>query len=370
MNKINYVCIVSPYPGEKVFMDGWMSRIKTIDLLLSNYKRIYIDFQEWFPADSEPEIVHDQPSVTAYRLNPWSDTHRLFCRQIFSDASFVYIHTLHQCEYMLDYFQPEKMFIDIHGVVPEEEAMMGSVDRSEKFQRIEKEILSKSRSVSVVTKAMRSHYQNKYPRLSSIEYIHIPVFDYSCISTSDDLVKERVSMRSRLAKPLTVYAGGTQRWQRVTTMMETIVDTKSHIYYEIYSHNVDDFKDIISRYPVSPSIFKGNVTKVKLEEIYKRSTFGFSIREDIVVNRVASPTKICDYCSNLVIPIIDFSEIGDFSSYGYAYVDLDDYRSGFIPDLETQEWMISQNLQCMREMYSEFISGATQVLRMIAERVR
>jgi hypothetical protein len=169
---------------------------------------------------------------------------------------------------------------------------------------------------------------------------------------------------------LTVYAGGTQRWQRVTTMMETIVDTKSHIYYEIYSHNVDDFKDIISRYPVSPSIFKGNVTKVKLEEIYKRSTFGFSIREDIVVNRVASPTKICDYCSNLVIPIIDFSEIGDFSSYGYAYVDLDDYRSGFIPDLETQEWMISQNLQCMREMYSEFISGATQVLRMIAERVR
>ena len=370
MKQTNYISIVSPFPGGTVFMDGWMSRIKTIDLLLSNYRRIYIDFQEWFPADSEPEIVHDEPSVTAYRLNPWSDKHRLFCRQIFADANFVYIHTLHQCEYMLDFFIPEKMFIDIHGVVPEEEAMMGSIDRSEKFGRIEKEILSKSKSVSVVTKAMRRHYNEKYPDLNSIDYIHVPVFDYSCITTEKNLIKDRIRARSQLAKPLTIYAGGTQRWQRVTTMMETIVDTKSDVYYEIYSHNIQDFKEIISRYPVTPSIFKGNVSKSKLEDIYKKSTFGFSIREDIVVNRVASPTKICDYCSNLVIPIIDFAEIGDFVSYGYAYVNLDDYRSGFIPDVETQEWMISQNLRCMSEMYSEFINGASQILRMVEERFR
>src|SRR5579872_7317733 len=136
-----HVAIVSPFPNSAVYMDGWMSRIKTIDLLLSDQRRVYIDFQIWFPEESPPELVHKGELVTAFRVNPWSKKHKSFVADIFAEARFIYVHTLHQCEFMLQHFDPEKVFIDIHGIVPEEEEMMGSKERSLIFEEIEREAL-------------------------------------------------------------------------------------------------------------------------------------------------------------------------------------------------------------------------------------
>ena len=366
MDSGSYIAIVSPFPDKSIYMDGWMSRIKTIDMLFSLHRRVYIDFQSWFPANSDPELVEQTGFVTAYRMNPWASKHQALASKIFAGARFVYIHTLHQCEYMLQFFDPAKMLIDVHGVVPEEEAMMGSAERAIYFGRIEAEILARCKQFSVVTKSMANHYLTKYPAVSGKNIIHLPVMDYGSIGKTSAEVKAVLDYRHKLGRPVTVYAGGSQTWQCVDLMLKAVNDVRDIVDMEIYSHNIDDFGRLLGQYGLPKTMFGGNVNKKFLADVYRRSSFGFSIREDSVVNRVASPTKLCDYCSHLVIPIIKFAEIGDFQSYNYAYVTLNEYCAGYIPDRETQEWMVLQNIECMRVMADEFVAGARHVLDLAA----
>lgn len=366
MTSSGSIVIVSPFPDRAIYMDGWMSRIKTIDLLFSGFRRTYVDFQTWYPQDAEPEIVESNALVTALRVNPNSDQHRGIVASIFEEARFVYIHTLHQCEYMLKYYDPDKMLIDIHGVVPEEELMMGSAERSEYFGRIEAEILSIAKRFSVVTKSMGRHYQNKYNFIDGKEIIHLPVMDYGSMGRSFSEIEAAIDRRNSFEKPRAIYAGGAQIWQCVDEMMHAMSQMQNRVVPEIYSHNVPEFTQLVSHYGLSKEVFGGNIPKAALTDIYNRITFGFSIREDSVVNRVASPTKLCDYCSNLVVPIIKFPDIGDFSSYGYAYLTLDEFIRGYLPDKSTLEWMIMENIRCMTVMREEFILGLRRVLELAA----
>jgi len=364
MSPASYIAIVSPFPDKAIYMDGWMSRIKTIDLLFRGHRRIYVDFQLWYPVDADAELVEQNALVTAWRLNPWSPKHRILAERIFGDARFVYIHTLHQAEYMLQFFDPEKMLIDVHGVVPEEEEMLGSQERSCYFGKIERESLARCKRLSVVTKAMKAHYKTKYGYINRKEVIHLPVFDYASIGGALSRVDDTLDYRESMPKPISVYAGGSQTWQCVDLMLDAIERTNVSIDTEIYSHNVDDFLLLLRQRSLDPSMFGGNVSKTALKEIYRRASFGFVIREDSVVNRVASPTKICDYCSHFVIPVVKFIEIGDFLSYDYAYLELNEYLDGYVPDRQTREWMIVQNINCMEQMYQEFLVGAQRLLKL------
>lgn len=361
----NPIAIVAPYPGHDRYLDGWMSRIKTVDTLLSKYPRIYIDFQEWFPPDAEPETVHADDRVKAYRVNPASARQAEFVARVFDTSPFVYIHTLHQCEYMLEYYDPDRMLVDIHGVVPEEELMMGSPERSRHFAEVERQIFERARYLAVVTRAMRDHYRGKYPASIGIDFIHLPVYDFSVFNRSRAGLPEMLARRRRVAKDRAIYAGGAQIWQCVDLMFDCMVRGSAMHDYEIYSHDVAEFTERLKRQSLPESIFKGYVDKKQLALIYQDSAFGFVLREECVVNRVASPTKICDYCSSGVIPIVKFAEIGDFKDLGYVYVDYQDYLDGFVPDADSQAWMIARNLECMEAMHGEFRQGASRVLGLV-----
>ncbi|WP_206778089.1 hypothetical protein, partial [Escherichia coli] len=63
MHLNNYICIVSPYPGAGVYLDGWMSRIKTVDLIFGALQRCYVDFQEWVPKDGAPIVNYSVSQI-------------------------------------------------------------------------------------------------------------------------------------------------------------------------------------------------------------------------------------------------------------------------------------------------------------------
>jgi hypothetical protein len=361
MSRKRQLAIVSPYPANDRYLDGWMSRIKTIDGIFEEHPRTYVDFQEWYPADQEPEVVHADELIKAYRVNPRSQKHKAFVADIFGRAAFVYIHTLHQCEYMLPHFEPSKMFVDIHGVVPEEELMLGSPERSKIFAEVERQIIGKLKFASVVTLAMRDHYLAKYSEAAEVNFIHVPVFDFSALGRSRELVAESRSIRRKAERATAVYAGGAQIWQRVDDMLDVMACADWPCNYEIYSHDIDAFASKLEERHLRADIFKGYASKEKLEQVYKYSNFGFALREACTVNRVASPTKLCDYFAHGVLPIVDFHLIGDFDAYGYAYVRYEDFKSGYVPDLRTQDWMIDNNLGCLEKMYSDFKKGITAV---------
>ncbi|MHC1672809.1 hypothetical protein ACODUM_08100 [Stenotrophomonas maltophilia] len=360
MAKKRQLTIVSPYPANDRYMDGWMSRIKTIDGVFEDYPRTYIDFQEWYPATQEPEVVYADELIKAYRVNPHSRAHSDFVARIFEAADFVYIHTMHQCEYMLPHFDASKMYVDIHGVVPEEELMLGSPERSRIFSEVERQIVSKLKHASVVTLAMKEHFLAKYPDAANVDFIHVPVFDFGSLGQSVQRVAASRFARRQNARPTAVYAGGAQVWQRVDEMAD-IMAAAPFCNYEIYSHDVEAFAPKLSSRGIPVEVFKGYASKEKLEQVYRYSNFGFALREACTVNRVASPTKLCDYFAHGVLPVVDFHLIGDFDAYGYAYVDHADFRNGYIPDLQTQDWMIDRNLGCLETMYSDFKKGITAV---------
>ena len=55
--------------------------------------------------------------------------------------------------------------------------------------------------------------------------------------------------------------------------------------------------------------------------------------------------------------IIKFAEIGDFQSYNYAYVTLNEYCAGYIPDREYEERVASYKiLNACRAMADEFVA--------------
>lgn len=352
----NYVAIIAPYPGQDRFMDGWMSRIRTIDLALQQYPRVYVDFQDWFPASSEPEIVASGEGLLALRLNPQSKSHRELADSIFKTSKFIYVHTMHQCEYALDYFDPDKMLVDIHGVVPEEELMLGSPERSEKFGQIEAAVFKQLKHAFVVTNTMKKHFSLKYPDARADLY-HLPVYDFDAAENTKDNLPDIFALRRQKQKDMAIYAGGAQVWQCVDEMLSLMEDNHEINDYVIYSHDEALFSSLVSKHGLPATVFQGYSDKEKLKTAYKQSNFGFVLRKESTVNRVASPTKICDYCAAAVIPIVDFAGIGDFEDYGYSYIKSEDYRVGYIPDIETQFWMAKNNLRCMQRMEREFHSG-------------
>lgn len=351
------IAIVSPYPASERFMDGWMSRIKTVDTLLGAKKRIYIDFQEWYPDNAEPESIVDTEIVKGFRVSPKSPQHLDFVLGIFETVPFTYIHTMHQCEYILDFFNPKKMLVDIHGIVPEEELMLGSPERSEKFSKIEAQILSKAHHLAVVTQSMAEHLRYKYPDSSS-KLIHFPVVDFAVLGQDRDLIfRKNDAVRRELSNATAVYAGGAQTWQCVDLMLDAIRDSRHPVDARIYSHDTDNFKEKLRNRGLEDNVFGGYISKEHLALIYHMSNYGFVLRQDSAVNRVASPTKICDYLAAGVIPIVDFVNIGDFTRYGYHYILVKDFIDGNIPDSATQRWMNASNRKCLDFMYEEFQDG-------------
>ena len=53
-------------------------------------------------------------------------------------------------------------------------------------------------------------------------------------------------------------------------------------------------------------------TAEEMKEVYRHAQYGFVLRDDIVVNNVACPTKIIDYIKYDIIPIVKSPHIGDF----------------------------------------------------------
>lgn len=361
------IVFIAPYPGSDRYLDGWMSRIKTIDDVFGAYPRTYLDFQEWFPVERDPEVLHEDGTVLALRLNPNAPNHWTHARQILDRARFVYVHTLHQADYALRAFDPDRMFVDIHGVVPEEELMMGSPERSNYYATIEQQLLARARWVSVVTTSMREHYRNKYPEASALQYVHLPVFDFSALKDLAQLVAEAKAARRKAPRNIAIYAGGAQVWQCVDEML-ALMRAMPSCEYLIYSHDHETFARELAKRGLDKDINRGYASKQVLEAAYRDVPFGFALRHPSTVNRVASPTKFCDYFAHGVIPIVDFSSIGDFERYGYSYVHVDEFKNGFLPDETTQEWMIDTNAACLKKMYHEFKQGVAAVMDIVETR--
>ena len=203
---------------------------------------------------------------------------------------------------------------DCHGTEPHEFMMK----HSSIFGRIvgigltffEKIVVNNSDLIITVT--------DKQYRMFGVKKNHV-VFP---MMPTNEFVEKSVDNRYEIRKALGinefdevyVYSGQNQKWQmceETIDIYKTIAEHRSNTRLVIYTLQTQFFKELC----IKKGIYDAIIITVAHNEMYRyldACDFGFCIRNNSIVNQVASPTKILEYVSRNVMPIISDS-VGDFS---------------------------------------------------------
>ncbi|HBZ9267134.1 TPA: glycosyl transferase family 2, partial [Citrobacter freundii] len=120
-----------------------------------------------------------------------------------------------------------------------------------------------------------------------------------------------------------IYAGGMQAWQNIDLMIEEsakIFNKNIKLNFFFPQNLISEFKKRCSTHLESRTIIVDSLPKEDVIKVMARCHLGFVLRDDIIVNRVACPTKLIEYLECGVVPIVKSPDIGDFHILGYSYI--------------------------------------------------
>ena len=169
---------------------------------------------------------------------------------------------------------------------------------------IEKSALKRADFCFFVSESMRTHFEKKY-KLNFSKYYIMPC-------SNETLHEESFKPHGKYNNNVFCYAGGTSVWQ----CFEQTIELYSKIENTLHGSKLvllvkdrDYALNVLKKYDVK----NYEIDYVSIEELperLKNVKFGFILREESVVNKVATPTKTLTYIANGVIPIYSESLIG------------------------------------------------------------
>lgn len=352
------VAIVAPFPHPHVILEGWMSRISSIDEQLEGLTRIYLNFSETHDDSRCAEVRHDAERAEVF-LNPLGKNSAAMVSALAESVDAFYAHTLHLAEYMLPWLKTGKVYVDIHGITPEEEDLLGNVHLRERYEAVERAVLQSAKCCISVSRAMAEHYAEKYPSLEP-KWLTIPV--NVPFSATREAAGKPPSGDHHLS---VLYSGGTQEWQNLEAMLALAESAGGEIAFRFLSHDHvlirRRIEDLAMTHP--PSV--GYCSKAELPAAYRAADFGLVLRDESPVNRVSCPTKLVEYLLFGLIPVVRSPHVGDFHRIGFAYVTEEEFRNGFIPDSASRDWMVEQNLRVFSRLVEQFHAGVRELRAMI-----
>lgn len=260
-----------------------------------------------------------------------------------NDATFFYVSTIEQailrngdkCEkaHHIDLIRPEDTVVVIHGkaflrvwarnprqkivmwfqgIVPEEADMQFAGRHSRQpriwaWRFIEKLMLKKAAFLFFVSEAMVEHFREQYG-YSGENYFVMPCFNLTLDPTN-------FYVKGKYERPDFVYAGGIGAWQCFKPMLELFKAVEERIpdaRLTILTGEQDEARRLVAEYGVRNAEVKYVVPSEVGRELALHK-YGFQLREDHIVNRVATPTKMNSYLAAGVIPVYT-DVIGDFKT--------------------------------------------------------
>lgn len=351
------IVIVAPCPLGKGAVEGWMSRIRAIDAIFEGQERIYLDVISG-NAPAGPPHPERHGEVCEYRIDMMDGEHRRFVESKIAAARFVYVHTIHLARYVLPYYMTGKLVTDIHGIVPEEEVMLGRPAHADFYEAVEASVIMASRLLVVVTEAMRDHLLAKYPECKA-EFLIAPIIE----SHQADLGAR--TQRAPGSGYRALYAGGAQSWQNLAETLAIAARVKDICTFDFLSHEHDHIAALAEPLDLTPVSRFRVVDKHDLAQAYLQADFGFVLRDPVAVNRVACPTKLSEYLWFGVIPVVKTPLIGDFHTLGFAYLTADDFAAGLFPDEPALAKMRARNRAIIEALSSRFATAAGALRNLI-----
>ncbi|WP_418792196.1 hypothetical protein [Phosphitispora sp. TUW77] len=210
----------------------------------------------------------------------------------------------------------------VQGVEPEESYMRHKkLLRKIILEKIERYILKNAKFVFFISFAMQKHYEIKY----GIDFVGRN-YVMPCFNTN--IHKEAFFKEGKYINNVFVYVGSLSVWQRfdeVVTCFKNIEEFGiPNCKLLVLTKEINAALDVLKKLEIS-SYEVCYVNNDDLPNVIADAKFGFVIRDDVIVNRVATPTKISTYLSSGVIPIYS-SCLEDFHnvSVGMRYKQLYD----------------------------------------------
>lgn len=342
------IVFFADYPLGENLRDGMAQRIKAIDTEFENEDRIYLKLSYKIKY-SELKI---SDSITIIKANILVNT-KTIC-DILSRASQIYIHSVINGIYLPIFASCCKSItLDLHGVVPEEQKFNGRLYRYNIFSIVEKKLFKKIKNAVTVTNSMKSYYESKYPNSRSINYIVKPIFPKNSVNIDD--IDNQISIKNKyhIADKDTVfiYTGGTQKWQNIDLMVQCmeLMNNKNYVFFIMTRNIAEVYSKVEHLINRGYRIVVDSVEPSNLKSYYEVAHYGFMLRDDIIVNRVAAPTKMIEYLGYGLIPIVKCPEIGDWKEMGYEYIHYEDDLNSLSPNKSNKNAHIAD----MNIKYSE-----------------
>jgi len=348
------------YPRDEDRRDGYFQRVLQIDRLLSDHCRIYVRTQDVAGGSMLlPRVSRKAPRAYELGVRRSNPFHVALAALIVLWSGRMYVHSVLRFGRLCGrlYGLARTRVFDIHGVVPEEFLYHGDEANSRKYGELERLGLERASLMVVVTEAMAEHLRAKYGTDG--------VPPHACVTNVSGAGRWRPLPPERTERNGVIYAGGLHRWQQVDAMLDYVHELNGS---ERVTFLVTDVNEVRRRYhELFGEEFPGELDSVPAEEVaryYDRHAFGLVLREDVVVNTAACPTKLVEYLQHGLVPIVDTAHIGDFERLGYRYVPL----GATLPPREERERMARVNHEVLRKMHVELLDGSERVRALLGGR--
>ncbi len=319
--------VLGNYPDTKTEKEGMSQRMLAVDDEFRGHFRQYLFVSHRKFWRREKETL--KPELVQYRCNLF--VHFFFIFRLLRQSKSVYLHSVINVLPWLPLvpFLPRRtrVILDAHGVVPEEAALAGNSKKAWLYGLSERATMRRADIVITVTQAMEAHFRRKYPRSPT----HYKTY---AILPAHILEDTNVELSAEGGDVHVVYSGNTQKWQNIALMLSIIKQNRSpRMKYHILTGDIPSMRTHLEQAGLAedPHIQLATVSPDDLKDYYRIAHYGFILRDDMTVNRVACPTKLVEYLHYGVIPIVKHPEIGDFNTLGYEYIRHTDFSTALSP---------------------------------------
>lgn len=330
--------------------DGYFRRVRYMDDLLAEHPRIFLDLEK-SPKKTKLESYDNQKIVVTCSRN--RIVRLAIMAIILLLCHRVYCESVWQVRAKFFKFPRVRAYVDMHGSVPEEEFLYGRYEAAQKYGDLEELTVKNAKYIICVTAAMEEHLRKKYGDQLQAKTFVLPIVD-------DNILSETKVQKKSHKKPVVVYAGGIFAWQNIEMMQQAIQQQLELAEYFVYTPTPDKFWETWGKAPRGKVSVKAVTPDYLREKGYPQADYGFVLRDDIVVNNVACPTKISEYLRYGIIPIMHTDRVGDFVKLGMQYVKLADFCAGKLPSEKQRQKMIAANYACLEKYAKVCRTGAKE----------
>lgn len=355
------VCILAPIFTEERLKNGYYQRIKAIDDIMgAKTLKIYMSF------DCEPQEQVDVPFIRkidsehiqlAYFQE--SEFSRDYASQVADAADILYLHGVGYLDEDIIRKKHLLKIVDLHGALPEEFAMNGNYPAVQRESIHEELAMRYADYIVCVTQSMVEHMQKKYVSYRQ-NYIVLPILSEKALNTK----AESKTPNESLPRPVITYAGGMQSWQMIPEM-QTCMRQQPGYDYRIYTAEPEKFWEYWGKVPALKWMLVESAETDQLYRNYRQCQYGFVLREDSIVNHVACPTKLIEYILNGIVPIMNTAHLGDFVKDGMAYLTMEDFCAGKLPDNTLREQMAQDNQKVIDRIIEKHQTGKQKLQQLI-----